>query len=43
MASVKILPFTNIYWVPGELSLRAKQSGHEADCLPPSDAQVKNE
>jgi len=43
MASFKILPFTNIYWVPGELSLGVKQSGHEADCLPPSDAKVKNE
>jgi hypothetical protein len=43
MASIKILPFSNIYWVPGELSLGAKQSGHEADCLPPSDAKVKNE
>jgi hypothetical protein len=37
------LPFINTYWVPGELSLGAKQSGHEADCSPPSDAKVKNE
>jgi len=43
VASIKILPFTNIHWVPRELSLCAKQSGHEADCMPPSDAKVKNE
>jgi hypothetical protein len=43
MASIKILPFTNIQWVLGELSLGARQSGHEADCSPPSDAEVKSE
>jgi len=43
MASIKILPFKNIYWVTEELSLGAKQLGHEPDCLPPYDAKVKNE
>jgi len=31
-----------IQWVPGDLSLRIKQPGHEADHSPPSSAEVKN-
>jgi len=29
-----------IQWVPGSLSLRVKQVGHEADHSPPSSAEV---
>jgi hypothetical protein len=31
-----------IQWVPGTLSLEAKQPGREADHSPPSSAEVKN-
>jgi hypothetical protein len=30
-----------IQWVPGALSMRVKQPGHEADHSPPSSAEVK--
>jgi len=30
-----------IQWVPGDLSLKVKRPGHEADHSPPSSAEVK--